>query len=212
MAVIETKFSVGDTVWHANITTEARRHPCPDCLGSRRWEAKSPAGGVFAVDCPRCSVSYHGNDDLRLDYSVWTPTARRLTIGSVRAASGGDQKHQYMCLETGVGSGRLYSEDDLFHTEAEALACASAKAAANNADASGWVAKQFNKSARFCDYQLKDAAMEAAVDGVRSSLYRVRYLLEALESAESLEEVNDRIERWRQDPPEAPAVAKAHGV
>lgn len=129
MAVIETKFSVGDTVWHASTATEKKQHPCPDCLDSREWKAISPAGDEFNFRCPRCSANYVARDELSLAYTASVPAVRKLTIGSVRYDSHdtwgeGKSPASYMCEETGVGGGSVYNEDRLFATEAEAQVAA----------------------------------------------------------------------------------------
>lgn len=202
MAVIETKFSVGDVVWYANTTATKHQRSCPDCLGTRKWQATSPAGGTFEVECPRCSAGYQGNHALSLDYSQWTPLARRLTIGQVTASTAigdsYDAGHRYMCHETGVGSGSVYREHDLFETEAEALATAETRAKVQNAEAGGWIAKRYAETARFCDYQLKDAAIEAADRQSREHHHAVQYLLEDIEGAYDLGEVKASIERFRE--------------
>jgi len=199
MAVIETKFGIGDRVWFASITTEKRSHDCPDCLGSREWEATSPAGATFKFNCPRCTAHYQGNSDLNLTYSWWVPAARQLTVGQVRGYHGPDGKNEYMCHETGIGSGSVYGEDLLFATEEEALAAAQAKANVNNADKSGWVAKQYDKTLSLSDYQLKDAAIEGADQASRAALRRVGYLIEDLQQASSLDEVRERLESWAEE-------------
>jgi hypothetical protein len=198
MAVIETKFGVGDVVWHATTTTEHRRHPCPDCMGSRKWSCTSPAGATFEVECPRCSAGYQSNRDLDLSYVVHAPHATRLTIGLVRANGSWETppQHEYMAHETGIGSGTLYRENKLFATESEALADAKLSADAANADHAGWVAKQYDRTAKFCDYQLKDAAI-ASADYARIAMgTRASMLVEELKDAETLAEVRETIERW----------------
>lgn len=201
MAVLTTKFSVGDTVWFATTTTEKRRHDCPDCLGEKVWKCISPAGGEFTVACPRCSAAYQSDRDLSLDYAVMAPAARRLTVGLVRASShqgdGYGEGNEYMCNETGIGSGSLYKEDRLFATEAEALAAAQAMADETNQNPEFWVAKQYNKTLKFSDYELKDAVMEAAQHSARRAWSEVRYLVDDLEDAFSLDDVKERIQRWR---------------
>lgn len=200
MAVIETKFSVGDVVYHANTTTETRQHPCPDCLGSKAWRAVSPAGGEFSVPCPRCGGGYQSNRALNLKYTHHVPAPRRLTIGSVRvntADNDYDGGNSYMCLETGVGSGSVYREADLFATEEDARRAAQAKADVQNADAEGWVAKQYAETVKFSDYELRDAAIASAEDRERNSRVRISILLDDLEDALSLDEVKTTIERWR---------------
>lgn len=204
MAVIETAYDIGDTVFHASTMTETFQHDCPDCLGSRKWRAISPAGGEFDVECPRCGSGYQSNRALNLQYVQHTPYVRKLTVGSLKANSPTgtghyDDGNSYMCVETGIGSGSVYNERDLYKTEAEALAASKIKAALANENPEGWVAKQYAETAKFCDYQLKDAQMEAAVDASRQSLYRVGYLLEDLDEAVSLSDVRERIAAWREE-------------
>lgn len=199
MAVIETKFGIGDRVWVANWTPEQRQHPCPDCLGSRKWQARSPAGGVFEVECPRCSASYMSERDLSLVYILFVPDPSQMTIGQVRGFSGTDDENSYMCHETGIGSGNIWRESLLFATKEEAVAVAQAQCDAKNSDANDWVAKQYDRTAKFSDYQLKDASIEAAKSSAWSANYRVRTLIEDLTEAETLEEVKNLIETWRED-------------
>jgi hypothetical protein len=199
MATITTKYGVGDVVWHAGQTTTQQSHPCPDCLGSREWIATSPAGGKFPVSCPRCSTSYQANHKLSIKYAQWTPTTNRRTIGSVRADTYSDRGAEYMCHETGVGSGSIYYEKDLFETQEAALAAALARCAVSNADQTGWVAKQFEGTAEFCDYQLKDAAIGAVESQVRELGIRIRCLLEDIEDAETIGEVRDAVTAWREE-------------
>ena len=201
MAIIHTAYDIGDTVYHASTTTETFTHECPDCMGSREWLATSPAGGEFRVPCPRCSTNYQARDELNLKYVQWVASVRRLTVGSIQANTAPDAYdagNRYMCVETGVGSGSVYSERDLYATEAEARSAATAKAGIANADATGWVAKQYDKRAEFSDYQFKDAQIEAARSASSASLYAVGYLLEDLDGAESLEDVRRTIEAWRE--------------
>jgi hypothetical protein len=192
MPVIETKYGVGDVVWRAGITTESRAHQCPDCLGEKKWSCRSPAGGEFEIPCPRCGDVYQSDRALSLKYAWWVPTTERLTIGSIQAGVGNpdsyDYGNRYMCLETGVGSGTVYGEADLFPTKEEALAAAQAKADLNNADASGWVAKQYEGSLKFSDYQLKDALVKSAESRAWSANYRLQTLLQDLAEAETLDE------------------------
>ena len=203
MATLTTKFDMGQTVWHANITTERRRHPCPDCLGSKVWTATSPAGATFEVACPRCSASYQSNCDLSLDYSWRVPSARKLTIGKINAstATGDDYDagNRYMCAETGIGSGSIYNEDTLFETEAEALAAGQIKADAENANAEGWVAKQYDASVKFSDYELKDAQIKSEWAGAYNVKASAHRLAEAIEDiAETNSDVREALEAWRE--------------
>jgi hypothetical protein len=210
MAVIETKFDVGDTVWFASTVTTQFQHACPDCLDSKEWEAKSPAGSTFKVACPRCSQTYQAHDELRLTYTKYTPNVRKLTIGSVRASTivgdAWNEGNEYMALETGVGSGSVYREPNLFATEADALVAAQAKADAANVDPAFWVAKQYNKSVRFCDYELKDARINAAKTERSMLAYSTQYLISDLRDCSTIGEVTRELDVWaeREDVPPDP--------
>jgi hypothetical protein len=202
MAVIETKFDMGDVVYHASTTTERKQHPCPDCLGSRVWACQSPAGAEYEVPCPRCGGGYQANRDLNLSYAIHAPSVRRLTIGSVRANTDRDDGsydsgNSYMCLETGVGSGSVYREADLFATEAEALAAATAKANVQNIEPTGWVAKQYAESVKFSDYELRDAAIKAAEGRAWSANYDANQLVQDLSDAEDMDDVKSILERFK---------------
>lgn len=202
MATLTTKFDMGDVVWHAFTGTEKRQHPCPDCADTRKWKAVSPAGSEFEVPCPRCTASYQSDKSLNLAYTVLAPRARRLTVGQIKAstATGDDYDagNSYMCLETGIGSGDVYRENDLFSTETEAMAAAQIKADETNQDPDFWIAKQYDKSVKFSDYELKDARMEAAISSTNVARYRIGYLVDDLENAETMDEVKQIISDWRE--------------
>lgn len=195
MATITTKFSVDDIVYHASTTTERKRHPCPDCLETRKWKAESPAGRVYEFACPRCGGGYRGDNDSSIDYTAFVPSVQRLTIGQVRAQVGHEPHNEYMCRETGIGGGSLYYEKDLFPTEAEALEAATAKAAASNVQIP-WAAEQYNKSLQISDYQLSDASLKTERDRLAQIRITLNYLVEDIRGCISIEEVQREIEKF----------------
>lgn len=205
MAVIETKFSVGDRVWHASTTTEQRQHPCPDCKDTREWKAIAPSGDEFTFRCPRCAARYRSNNDLSLTYTAATPTATQYTIGSVRHDSAGHcgiggPRTEYMCRETGVGSGSIYKEADLFHTKEDALRVAAAKANAINADQSGWIAKSYNRTLELSDYQLVSGTLRLAEEERRAAgrlLWNINDLFDTIREADDKDAILDAIEEYR---------------
>src|SRR5690606_21980316 len=68
MATIETKYGIGDVVWHASTVSETKTRDCPDCKGERKWSVTSPAGGEYSIACPRCAASFMSDRDLSLKY------------------------------------------------------------------------------------------------------------------------------------------------
>lgn len=194
MATIETKFNIGDVVYKAWTTTVRKQHPCPDCNGSRKWKAVSPAGGEYEFGCPRCGGGYQSDRDLSLDYSEFAPSVQRLTIGSVRTNSASDDRSvEYMCRETGVGSGTIHSEADLFHTEEEAMRAAEVKAKAQNANTE-WVVKQYDKSLSLSDYQIENAALKSAKDQKIRHSVDLQMLFGDLRDCVTIEEVTKTLD------------------
>lgn len=206
MATIETKYGIGDVVWHASIHSTKARHDCPDCLGERKWSVTSPAGGEYTIGCPRCSASYMSDRDLSLDYTSYTGAAVKRTVGSIRhdSHSGDGARTEYMCTETGVGGGTIYREDDLFSTETEAQAAANLRAAKQNAE-TVWVVNLYNKTLEISDYQLDSAALKLAKDMKSRSgslVWNVSDLFDEISEAESKDDILELIDsykRWRME-------------
>lgn len=202
MATLETKFSIGETVYFAGTRTEKRRHPCPDCLGKRKWETTSPAGTAYTFDCPRCSISYLSERDLSLDYSEFAPSVGKLTVGSIQyntAKGSYDEGARYMCVETGVGSGSVYSESDLFRSEEEALEAAKIKASLQNKE-TPWVVTQYNKALKLSDYQISNAMLQLAKDEqsrAHSMLWNIGDLFGTIEEAKDKDDILEAIENYK---------------
>jgi hypothetical protein len=191
MGAINTKYSIGDHVFKAWTTTVRKRHKCPDCLGVGKWSCRSPAGDEFSFGCPRCNTRYQSNDALSLDYSEFAPCVEPLTVGSVRLDTN-DDRHpvSYMCRETGVGSGTIHCEEDLFPTHAEAMTAAQAKAAAQNSTTE-WVVTRYNRTLDLSDYQIESAIMKAARDADARARVDISMLFDDLREADTIERVRE---------------------
>ena len=202
MATIQTKYSIGDVVYYASTTTERKQHPCPDCKGTKRWSAMSPAGGEYSFVCPRCSTSYRSNNDMSLDYSSSVPVVQKLTVGSVQYNSAPlsyDSGARYMCRETGIGSGSIYDEGRLFETEAAAMAAATLMAAEAN-QTTEWIVKQYDKSLEISDYQIESAAMKLAQDAksrAGSMLWNLSELFDKIAEANDKDEIIEAVEDYK---------------
>ncbi len=114
------KYSIGQIVFYPYISDKAKRIPCPDCLEFKTWEVKTPAGEVFKVQCQTCMSGFLSTGFIN-DYENPTVDVSRLTIGSIRIdTASSEDKVEYMCKETGIGSGNIYYESKIFTTEQEA--------------------------------------------------------------------------------------------
>lgn len=202
MAIIKTKYSIGDVVWYASTTTQAKQHPCPDCNDTKKWAAVSPAGNEYTFSCPRCSTQFNSHDELRLTYTAHAPTACKMTIGSVQfnsAKDSWDEGARYMCLETGVGSGIVYDEAKLFETENDALLYAQTLADTANATHPHIVA-QYNRSLEISDYQLENGLLKKAADDKRRAgqlLWNLNDLFDNIKEADDKDAILEAIDDYR---------------
>ena len=124
---IETRFSVGDAVWRAGCERSPEKVVCADCAGTGQWLV-TMASGTFHTHCATCECGWDKGSGYVNVYD-YRPVLEPMTIGQVRIEAGGSQKVQYMCKESGVGSGTLWSDSVLFATREEAEAAAGAEVA-----------------------------------------------------------------------------------
>jgi hypothetical protein len=112
--MIQTKHDVGDKVWVATFQRTEYGETCPDCLGEKAVTVTTPAGESFTVACQTCRHGYESTGLVsRWEYTghVWQGT-----IGSVRVDTHDDEPVGYMLVETGVGSGTIHREANLYST------------------------------------------------------------------------------------------------
>ena len=122
------KYKIGDIVWADLGYYGETKVVCPDCLGKQEWDVKTPAGESFKLGCGTCEQGWNNSVGYIAKYG---PVAKvsRLTVGSVRTDTASkDEPISYMCVETGIGSGVVYRENQLYFLESEALAAANKSA------------------------------------------------------------------------------------
>ena len=120
---IETRFDLGQAVWRVKKFPKHMTIPCPGCEG----RGDSPLADGTTHWCPKC---YGCKTRVKVAPADWRVDGP-VTIGNVRVSlfeAKSDDEHEderwYMCHETGIGSGTLWREPDLYATregaEAEA--------------------------------------------------------------------------------------------
>jgi hypothetical protein len=193
------KFAIGDVVYWPTTETTKEPMPCPDCLGTRRWKVITPAGTEMEAECQRCTGFGRIADLPKPERLVSKPSVRRLTIGKITAsthASYGDRDRvEYMCSETGIGSGSIYQESQLFSTEDEAMAVAIAEADKRTAEyAEAPRAMEERKLERLT---IKDADLEATRSARWNAWYSYTSLRDTLKEVcenESGDSASDRLD------------------
>lgn len=182
------KYQIGQRVFLGYVEDAVEELPCPDCNGTKTWFAVAPNGLILEARCPRCDG--YSQELPTLAIRDWKPAVRQLTIGSIRidtARVGGDtsgwnsEPVEYMCLETGVGSGSIYRESRLHTNEQLALAqaeadCAAARAERDSRDGAAIAAKR-----RISSLTFRDAALENTRAKVFSAWHTYRRLREDLD-------------------------------
>ena len=185
------KYSIGDIVWRGRALQKEMTLPCPDCLGTRKWKIVTPGGSELEADCQRCTGSLHLRGVPSLKDHTFGVALERLTVGSIRVNThhrDNEDSVQYMCQETGVGSGQVYNERMLHPTEEAARAEAQAEVAAKEAKRAATPERL--EKVKFQYLRITDAATAAADEAVWRSWYRYRNLREDIE-----EELNRDKER-----------------
>lgn len=113
---IETKFGIGDKVFVVSCFAKEENVTCAMCKGDKHITVN----GIEA-ECPHC----HGRGwELKTEVPKYQIQFINATVGQVMVTVRAKQAPEctYMLKETGVGSGTIWHEDALFHSEAEALA------------------------------------------------------------------------------------------
>lgn len=128
---LKTKYSINDTVYLIRKDRKQVVENCPACVGT---------GSVQLADkiirtCPECYGRCTKTTYLELEWQV----KNTLTIGKVTASitnfektgyfdnygehkeGANEQDNQYMAYETGIGSGAVYYEHDIYPTMAAAM-------------------------------------------------------------------------------------------
>lgn len=161
----EPRYRIGEHVFHATTIEGKRSVDCPDCLGMGKWKVESPTGIKIDIPCPRC------DGRCAISAFAWQPYTRLLTVGQVRmewpkASWDSDRSvFQYMCGETGIGSGSIYDESKLFPLESDAEVCAKFLAA----DANGRI-KDRSDQVKFD--RINTYTLERALKGEEEDLRR----------------------------------------
>jgi len=118
--IITTRFSIGDKVWLGTTRWANKSVVCKACGGDAKFCVGCKDGTTISVKCPRCSG--FGVDN----FYDFRPIVEELTIGSVRFDSHDKgEEESYMCCETGVGAGSIFTGCVLFATREEAEEAAS---------------------------------------------------------------------------------------
>lgn len=201
MNTLQTKFAVGDVVYHASTNLVIKQHKCPDCKDKREWATISPAGGSYTFACPRCTAAYISSRETSLSYHEHESVVERLTIGSIRLDTADSQGSvSYMCEETGVGGGRVYRENHLFRTMATAMDAAEQIASQYNAS-NKQIVEHYSQTLSVSDYQLDSALIrEASIarSAAGSLLFNLECLFENIETAADKGDILELIAEYKE--------------
>ena len=132
---LESKYDFNDTVWSIRFGSKQIFTPCDFCSGSGRIEGANKESRA----CPACYGHKGKSKTVGTEWFILTEGP--LTVGQIRVVSNcafagyrdmmgvsnyGPQqakaKVEYMCFETGIGSGSIHYEDLLWPSKEEAQA------------------------------------------------------------------------------------------
>lgn len=185
---IESKFKVGDQVYHATFEPHERWDKCPDCLGSKFAKVTFADGLEVTVDCGSCQSGFAPPSGL-IKFYVHEPLVRYVLVEGIDI-----RRHQESGYEIrySLSDHRGGSETDIFTNEKDAQDRAELLAHAWEADEQVRIARKDKPSgswAQNASYHRK--ALKAAQ---RDAEYHTRKLNVAEmhkreEKAQSVEEL-----------------------
>lgn len=221
-AVPTPKFQLGDEVFVPGLDSTTMKHPCPDCGGTGTWTVQSATGANFTIACPRCAMPYSRLPaGMELTYRGYAPRVACLHIGQVRMEwprSHDDARDavSYMCTETGVGSGSIYYESQLYADREEAERVAQAQADAKNAELAAAPERMVQWDMASLDFSA--AHLKSHNSAIWSSCYSYNRLLEDIgelidekEGPKTFDELHERLEsigRWERQLLDVPPLSE----
>ena len=114
--IINTTFSIEDKVYTVEVENKPEYINCVECKG----KGIIPTATGKSIGCDYCSRT---GKQVKAFVAQHIVCKRIYTIGSVRFDSYDNENPvTYMCEETGVGSGTIWYEKDLFKTKSAAQA------------------------------------------------------------------------------------------
>jgi len=147
------KYNIGDQVFKVVYDHKEQFKFCPSCEhGKITLKDKS-------IDCPTCSGKGVLQDYAKTFYRT---SYNSLTIGQLRLEYGEEIKEEYMCEETGVGSGTIHYQKDLFTTRELAQAECDTK---NNIENTSYKCHQCNLHLVENPYSHKTEWMDCSIHG-----------------------------------------------
>ena len=112
-----TRFNLGDEVFSANTAWQKYHVTCEECNGTGIVKIAT-AKESYDSPCPYCDrdIFSDKSNGFLVKYK-FQPLVQRLTIGEIRIEHSHEKNRvQYMCKETGIGSGTLHDEERFFET------------------------------------------------------------------------------------------------
>lgn len=89
MAIIETKYNIGDIVYHGDTSYVTHYIECPDCLGTKIVHITFADKRVEEMGCFTCrTYGFPEYPRGSLDYKIWQPMVRKGTVTSVEFSQG----------------------------------------------------------------------------------------------------------------------------
>ncbi len=181
---IRSHFNLGDKAWNIYSTREELYEPCPSCTG----------GTVNLKDgqslkCPRCA----GKGLIVERYAHRWKVGSKYTIGQIRFEIGSDEAiEQYMCNETGVGSGTLHPISQLYKSQELAQAQVDKL---NNLDKREWYCTRCRPEFDPIGYSLGFGHR----DWRHCSVHENSLFVDTVEAEKLLAERNERIKKIEQE-------------
>ena len=113
---MESKYNLNDRIFTISNYRRTEQVQCPDCEGKGFLISQVNR----EVGCPGC---YGRTTVTAVVCDGWNVSDKVITVGRIcMTIRNDDREEEYMCYETGIGSGTSYRIRNIFPTEEEAQA------------------------------------------------------------------------------------------
>ena len=124
-------YRIGMTVILADTRWGGEQAPCKMCKGRGQLTLPIPdTNELTNAECPKCYGKGYKNGNWRFHPHVCTLTVGSIQVNTWSNRDGRDDRIRYMAIESGIGSGSVFSQRDLYPSQHEAERAAEEKTTA----------------------------------------------------------------------------------
>ncbi len=114
-------FKMDDEIYHAQYERKRRLIPCPDCMGKRFLTVIMGDDSKVTIDCVGCTRGAYDGPHGNIETWGYEATVTKRKITGMEVTPQKTEYKSHIFCDEGGSSYYTLKDDDIFHTEAEAI-------------------------------------------------------------------------------------------